>query len=255
VLYLLLAEKTRNPLREEMPPGLVEMDKDCTKLAGLLFSRSNVWAAQISTSGLICALQTIEESPWATWGHGRGLGSRSLARLLRPFKISSQNVRLDERVVKGYERDDFHEAWDTYLPATSSATPLQTNTGAGSSDFSSRYTVENVADRKCEIPNENGACSAVAVPEREEGQDQEGFTSELIPPMPPGVALLSWGLKQPPITIAPGEVVTDSARFSRACLEQLRNTLANPRRRAAWTVQQLVERLALVGVMVTTNSE
>jgi hypothetical protein len=46
VLYLLLAEKTRNPLREEMPPGLVEMDKDCTKLAGLLFSRSNVWAAQ-----------------------------------------------------------------------------------------------------------------------------------------------------------------------------------------------------------------
>jgi hypothetical protein len=40
VLYVLLAEKTRNPLREEMPSGLVEMDKDCTKLAGLLFSRS-----------------------------------------------------------------------------------------------------------------------------------------------------------------------------------------------------------------------
>jgi hypothetical protein len=103
--------------------------------------------------------------------------------------------------------------------------------------------------------NENGACSGVAVPEGEKGQNQGGFTGELIPPMPPGVALLSWGLKQPPITIAAGEVVIDSARFSRACLEQLGNTLANPRRRAAWTVQQLVERLALVGVMVTTNSE
>jgi hypothetical protein len=120
---------------------------------------------RISTSGLICALQTIEESPWATWGHGRGLDSRSLARLLRPFKISSQNVRLDERVVKGYERDDFREAWDTYLPVNSSATTLQANTGAGSSDLCNRYTGENVADRKCEIANENGACSAVAVPE------------------------------------------------------------------------------------------
>jgi hypothetical protein len=210
---------------------------------------------RMSTSGLICALQTIEESPWATWGHGRGLDSRSLARLLRPFKISSQNVRLDERVVKGYVRDDFRDAWETYVPPNLAATPLQTNTGEGSSDFSSRYTVENVADRKCEIPNENGSCSAVAVPEGEEAQNQEGFIGEMIPPMPPGTVLVSWGLKEPPITIAAGEVVTDSAKFARACLEQLRNALANPRRRTAWTVPQLIERLALVGVMVTTNNE
>jgi hypothetical protein len=164
-------------------------------------------------------------------------------------------VRLDERVVKGYVRDDFRDAWETYVPANLAATPLQTNTGAGSSDFSSRYTGGNVADEKYEIANENGACSAVAVPEGEEAQNQGDFSGEMIQPMPPGAVLVSWELKEPPIAIAAGEVVTDSAKFARACLEQLRNALANPRRRAAWTVPQLLERLALVGVMVTTNNE
>jgi len=31
--------------------------------------------------------------------------------------------------------------------------------------FASRYTEENVADAKCEIANENGSCSGVALPE------------------------------------------------------------------------------------------
>ena len=46
VFYVLLTERTRNPTPEAMPPGLVQLDKDCTTLAGLLFSRSNVWAAR-----------------------------------------------------------------------------------------------------------------------------------------------------------------------------------------------------------------
>jgi hypothetical protein len=163
-------------------------------------------------------------------------------------------VRLDERVVKGYVRDDFRDAWETYVPANLAATPLQTNTGAGSSDFSSRYTGGNVADEKCEIANENGACSGVAVPDGEEAQNQGGFIDELIPPMPPGTGLLSWELKRAPVTIGAGETVIDPAKFARGCLEQLRNALANPHRRAAWTVPQLIERLALVGVMVTLTT-
>jgi len=46
LLYVLLRDKARNPLLEGTPAELVELDKDCTKLAGLLFSRSNVWAAK-----------------------------------------------------------------------------------------------------------------------------------------------------------------------------------------------------------------
>jgi hypothetical protein len=46
VLYVLLMEKTRNTMPEPMPPELTQLDKNCTTLAGLLFSRSNVWAAR-----------------------------------------------------------------------------------------------------------------------------------------------------------------------------------------------------------------
>ena len=211
--------------------------------------------SRISTTGLIYALHQCEESPWSSWSKGRGLDARSLARLLRPFKISPQNVRIDDHVMKGYERDHFHEAWDTYLPANSSAIALQANTGAGSSDFSSRYTGGNVADEKCEIANENGACSGVAVPDGEEAQNQGGFTGELIPPRPPGTVLLSWELKPAPVTIGAGETVTDPAKFARGCLEQLGIALVNPRCRVGWSVTQLLDRLAQVGVVVALQSK
>ncbi|HEY1470886.1 MAG TPA: DUF3631 domain-containing protein, partial [Candidatus Acidoferrum sp.] len=49
-----------------------------------------------------------------------------LARLLHPFRIEPHNLRLpDGRVVKGYERADFLDAWSTYLPPLPAATPLQ----------------------------------------------------------------------------------------------------------------------------------
>ena len=62
LLYMLLSEKTRRSceaykkehaeparrlvLPESMPSEWVQLDKDCTTLTGLLFNRSNVWAAQ-----------------------------------------------------------------------------------------------------------------------------------------------------------------------------------------------------------------
>jgi len=73
--------------------------------------------------------------------------------------------------------------------------------------------------------------------------------------MPPGMALVSWEVKPAPVTIGAGETVIDPAKFARGCLEQLRKALANPRRRAAWTVPQLIERLSLVGVKVTPDNE
>jgi hypothetical protein len=218
-----------------------------------VFTRTS--ETQLTSSRLLTELSAIEESPWAGWSDGRGMDARGLARHLRPFGIEPHNLRTDGQVLKGYDRADFEGPWENYLPADLSATPLQTNTGAGSSDFSSRYTRGNVADEKCEIANENGPCSGVAVPEGEEAQNQGGFTGELIPSMPPGMALVSWELKPAPVTIGAGETVTDPSKFARGCLVQLGNALATPRRRAAWTVPQLIERLALVGVMVTTNNE
>ena|SRR5258708_7130693 len=74
---------------------------------------------------------------------------------------------------------------------------------------------------------------------------------ERIPLMPPGVRLVSWDLKHPPVAIETCAVVTDSALFARSTLEQLRVALAEPRRWVGWTVPQLIDRLAQVGVVVT----
>jgi hypothetical protein len=71
-----------------------------------------------------------------------------------------------------------------------------------------------------------------------------------IPPMPSGVRLVRWILKEPPIAIETCAVVTDPGLFARATLAQLQASLANPKRRVGWSVPQLIERLAQVGVAV-----
>ena len=71
-----------------------------------------------------------------------------------------------------------------------------------------------------------------------------------IPAMPPGVRLLDWNLKQPPVAIDTCSVVTDPALFVRTTLEQLRVALAKPERWVGWTVVQLIDRLRQVGVDV-----
>jgi Protein of unknown function (DUF3631) len=105
---------------------------------------------RIATPGLIYALHQCEESPWPSWSEGRGLDARSLARLLRPFRISPQNIRVDEHVVKGYLRDDFREAWDTYLPPNPAATALQTATEAGINGADDPLHTPSVAEEESE---------------------------------------------------------------------------------------------------------
>jgi len=36
--------------------------------------------------------------------------------LLRPYGISSCNLSASQKVLKGYERKDFEDAWQRYLP-------------------------------------------------------------------------------------------------------------------------------------------
>jgi hypothetical protein len=74
-----------------------------------------------------------------------------------------------------------------------------------------------------------------------------------IPPMPPGVRLVEWKLKEPPVAIETCAVVTDPALFASTTLEQLRTALANPRRCVGWSVPQLIDRLAQVGVTVALD--
>ncbi len=77
----------------------------------------------------------------------------------------------------------------------------------------------------------------------------------LIPPMPPGVHLVEWKLKAPPIAIETCAVVTDTALFAKSTLEQLRIAMRQPKRWVGWSVPQLLDRLGQVGVLLNLDTK
>ncbi len=68
----------------------------------------------METKILIDHLIARTEEPWVRWNKGAGMSPESLALLLRPFGISSGHNRA--RTKRGYYRQDFEEAWKSYLP-------------------------------------------------------------------------------------------------------------------------------------------
>lgn len=74
-------------------------------------------------------------------------------------------------------------------------------------------------------------------------------------PMPPGIRLLHWQLKEPPVAVEVCAIVTDPALFARTTLEQLSIAISEPNRWVGWTVPQLVDRLHQVGVHVQVESQ
>lgn len=71
-----------------------------------------------------------------------------------------------------------------------------------------------------------------------------------VPVMPPGVRLLHWKLKEPPLAVEVCAIVTDPALFAQTTLEQLAIAVSEPKRWVGWTVPQLVDRLNQIGVGV-----
>jgi hypothetical protein len=137
---------------------------------------------RMSSADLACALVALETSPWGEWNHGKPISQAKIARLLRPFEIMSHNVRIGEKVLKGYERQDFEDAWKRYLqpaegsppanPGFQGATPLQVNIDASYGAFSRRYTGPDVATRKDEAPSGNAPCSDVAFSKPPTGMEE-----------------------------------------------------------------------------------
>ncbi|WP_321929973.1 DUF3631 domain-containing protein [Paraburkholderia guartelaensis] len=93
-------------------------------------------AQRIFMARLLDELCRDEEAPWATWNKGHAVTARQLGRMLAAYGISSKPVRIDNAVAKGYEREQFADAFARYLCSSpespvSSVTRLQPNTGGG----------------------------------------------------------------------------------------------------------------------------
>jgi hypothetical protein len=71
------------------------------------------------TDALLDALNKLDEAPWGEL-KGKPLDPRRLSRFLRDYDVHPGDVRADvegeEKVRKGYKREDLHDAWLRYLP-------------------------------------------------------------------------------------------------------------------------------------------
>jgi hypothetical protein len=73
---------------------------------------------RLSTETILAELCKLEESCWAEL-RGKPLNARGLAGLLRPYGVSSKQIRLakDGPTLKGYDRADLHNVFERYLIA------------------------------------------------------------------------------------------------------------------------------------------
>lgn len=73
---------------------------------------------RIATDKLLQYLLDMEERPWADWNRGRAITASQIAKHLRPFGISPKKMRFGSVTIRGYEREQFDDAFIRYLAGT-----------------------------------------------------------------------------------------------------------------------------------------
>jgi putative DNA primase/helicase len=118
-------------------------------------------ATSYPTTTLLQHLTEIDEAPWATYAKGKAMTARHLARILHPYGILPQNIRVGNTVPKGYNVSDFADAFARYLPdkrynATSQSNSGETPDSVSATDSTcSRYEDASLASQEA-------GCSGVA---------------------------------------------------------------------------------------------
>jgi hypothetical protein len=80
-----------------------------------MFERRQV--DRLPTRTILRELVEMEERPWPEWKRGNPLTARGLAKLLKPFEVSSRTIKLDDgSTAKGYLAAEFDDAFERYLP-------------------------------------------------------------------------------------------------------------------------------------------
>jgi hypothetical protein len=97
---------------------------------------------RLGTEAILKALHAMDEAPWSDL-RGRALDARGLAIRLKPYGVTSKNLRGDGGVLKGYDRADLLDPWARYL----SLSPQEAATSAtGATSGPPVADVAHVAD-------------------------------------------------------------------------------------------------------------
>ena len=80
----------------------------------LLFEQSG--EDRMASNDICAKLADMEEHPWPEWKDGQPITVRQLARMLEPLGIRPRQFRTSSAILRGYELEDFSDAFSRYLP-------------------------------------------------------------------------------------------------------------------------------------------
>lgn len=157
---------------------LSSLDADGTEGAGILlladirdiFDRRGV--DRLATKHILHELHALEESPWPEWYRGSALSARALAKLLRPFEVHSKQTWIGSENLRGYERDQFEDAFRRYIPILRART-LEASNGAANGENSNARTIRPLADRESRKAAEVRHSSILADTQGVAGEDMQ----------------------------------------------------------------------------------
>lgn len=158
------------------------MEAGALLLSDLRILFSDLSALRLTSAEIVKRLGDMEERPWPEWRHGKPMTPPQLARALAPFGVRPRPLRMPgEEFARGYQREDFAEAWARYLPAetTSSAAAVGFEPSQRHNQGKSKASGENgpvtgdpgVTPRNHGKAAENLACDGVTVPQPPTGAE------------------------------------------------------------------------------------
>jgi Protein of unknown function (DUF3631) len=85
-------------------------------LADIKTAFAGVEADVISSGELVAKLTAEPDAPWSEWRSGKPITQNQLARLLKPYGIAPEQLRVTaDHQIRGYHRARFVDAWERYV--------------------------------------------------------------------------------------------------------------------------------------------
>ena len=142
-------------------------------LASVRLVFDSIKAETIWTEDLLRQLHAMSEAPWGEYGRQRKpITARQLGTLLKPFGITSRQIRQGGVNKNGYASEQFSGAWGRYLSSAS----LHPTDSAISGDFLSSTGTAPVEDADRPKPTETAVCSGVEDSEPPPSEEAEQLT-------------------------------------------------------------------------------
>lgn len=120
------------------------------------------WESNITTKLLLEELNADDLKPWATHNRGKPMSPRQLAKRLGEYGIRPKNLCIGNARPKGYDREQFTDAFIRYLSSASSDIQEKSAHPLPNDEKQSAEPVLEVADNP--LPNRNGITSATFNP-------------------------------------------------------------------------------------------